>query len=80
MDLQDWQIAAVKVLGQKIGYGNLMEIAHSLWAESLSKDGTDRTSGAFYPVSINSVKKHIVKEIETSRLAMRKRIKEYLKQ
>lgn len=36
------EINAVKNLGEKIGYGNLMNIASALWAMKMSADGIER--------------------------------------
>lgn len=40
---------AVKLVGEKIGYGNLMTIASALWRRSMRDEGYP-TSGVFYPV------------------------------
>lgn len=56
------EINAVKKLGEKIGYGNLMSIASGLWSVDLQKKyGT--SSGAFIPVCIYDVKKKCRDEI-----------------
>ena len=56
------EINAVKELGEKIGYGNLMSIASGLWSVDLQKKyGT--SSGAFIPVCIYDVKKKCRDEI-----------------
>lgn len=78
MELQDSEIEAVKVLGEKIGYGNMMEIAHALWAESLSLDGVDRSSSAFYPILLSDMKKDVQSQYTPTRLQYRTRIKAYL--
>ena len=43
------EIAAVKLVGEKIGYGNLMSIASALWRRDLRQMGIPE-SGAFYPI------------------------------
>lgn len=45
----DFDVEAVKNLGEKIGYGNMMAIASVLWRESLRQDGYPLT-GAYIPV------------------------------
>lgn len=42
------EIQLVKELGQKIGYGHLMQLASSLWRKDL-KDHNYPTIGAFVP-------------------------------
>lgn len=55
MNKQEWE--AVRQLGEKIGYGNMMEIASSLWRNKLLKDGI--SFGAFIPTIEQFVlKKH----------------------
>ena len=44
----DKEFQEVKILGNKIGYGNLMSIASSLWRKSLKEKGYP-TDGAFVP-------------------------------
>jgi len=46
MNKQEFE--SVKNIGERIGYGNLMEIASALWRDSLEKQGLP-TSGAFVP-------------------------------
>ena len=36
------EILEVKALGERIGYGNMMDIASALWSMKLSDDGTER--------------------------------------
>ena len=36
------EILAVKALGERIGYGNMMDIASELWSIKLSDDGIER--------------------------------------
>ncbi|WP_226035658.1 hypothetical protein [Aquibacillus saliphilus] len=49
------QILAVKELGEKIGYGNMMTKASSLWAINL-EDKHGITTGNFIPATINMIK------------------------
>jgi len=49
------EIDAVKELGDKIGYGNMMSIASALWRRLLKKSGIPE-SGAFIPTSQSFVK------------------------
>ena len=37
--LSDYEVLSVKLLGESIGYGNLMEIASALWRRSAAKRG-----------------------------------------
>ena len=48
MSRQEYEAIAVKMLGEEIGYGNLMEWASALWRKQL-KDKGYPTSGAFIP-------------------------------
>jgi hypothetical protein len=50
------EVDAVRELGTKIGYGNLMELASALWRENLNET-IGITSGAFVPVCTYSIKK-----------------------
>ena len=43
------EIAAVKLVGEKIGYGTLMYIASALWRRDMREHGYP-TSGVFFPV------------------------------
>ncbi len=36
------EILEVKALGERIGYGNMMDIASALWSMKLSDDGIER--------------------------------------
>ena len=36
------EIIEVKALGERIGYGNIMDIASALWSMKLSDDGIER--------------------------------------
>lgn len=50
------EIRAVHRLGEQIGYGNMMDIASALWANSLERD-YGITSGAFIPTIAGMMKK-----------------------
>lgn len=39
---RDIEILEVKELGERIGYGNMMDIASALWSMKLSDDGVER--------------------------------------
>lgn len=55
------EYAAVKLVGEKIGYGNMMTIASTLWRRKLRDTGTPE-SGAFYPTCPSFIDKEIAKE------------------
>ena len=55
------EYAAVKLVGEKIGYGNLMSIAGTLWRRSLRDQGYPE-SGAFYPTCPSFIDKETAKE------------------
>ena len=55
------EIAAVKLVGEKIGYGNLMHIAGALWRRSLRNSGVPE-SGAFYPTCPSFIDKETARE------------------
>ena len=59
---REGEYAAVKLVGEKIGYGNLMSIASALWRRDLRENGIPE-SGAFYPVCPDFVDKEVAKEI-----------------
>lgn len=73
------EILAVKELGEKIGYGNMMDIASALWAMDLSNVNM---SGRIIPCHVSTVlpcmkkKDAISKELEV--LARAKEIKNVL--
>ena len=54
-DRDSADVYAVKKLGDEIGYGHLMALAHELWARHLESKGLPRT-GAFVAVSFPMVK------------------------
>jgi hypothetical protein len=68
------EVLAVKALGEKIGYGNMMSIASALWQLDL-KDRHNLDIGAFIPtITLNMKKKEGEKAIEEQ-----KRRAEYFK-
>lgn len=75
------EIRLVKELGEKIGYGNMMEIASALWAKKLDDlDGNDISTGAFIPMpfcAVNDAWWSIAKE---STLKAYRRIKDYFEE
>lgn len=48
MDRRTYEAIAVKMLGEEIGYGNLMEWASALWRKELKEKGIP-ANGAFVP-------------------------------
>ncbi len=48
MDRNTYEAIAVKMLGEEIGYGNLMEWASALWRKEL-KEKEIPVNGAFVP-------------------------------
>jgi hypothetical protein len=56
------EIAAVKLVGEKIGYGNMMYIASALWRRSMRKKGYP-TSGVFFPVLPDEKDPDMVREM-----------------
>ena len=65
------EILAVKDLGERIGYGNMMDIASALWSIKLSDDGIERIMHV--PTVEPCMKK---KEWERTRLQVLARIDE----
>ena len=65
------EIIEVKALGERIGYGNMMDIASALWSMKLSDDGIDRIMHV--PTVEPCMKK---KEWERTRLQVLARIDE----
>ena len=53
------EIAEVKLLGSRIGYGHLMELASALWREDLEKQGYP-IIGAFVPTVESFIKDEYV--------------------
>jgi hypothetical protein len=54
-----YEVQAVKDLGERIGYGNVMIIASALWAKNLkNKYGIEiESTGAFVPAALLQLKK-----------------------
>ena len=52
------EVKAVKELGEKIGYGNMMSIASALWRKSLKENGYP-ISGAFVPTCLPFIKEDL---------------------
>lgn len=52
------EIKEVKILGEKIGYGNMMGIASALWRKSLKEKGYP-ISGAFVPTCLDFIKEDL---------------------
>ena len=65
------EISEVKALGERIGYGNMMDIASALWTMKLSDDGIERIMHV--PTVEPCMKK---KEWERTRLQVLARIDE----
>ena len=65
------EIIEVKALGERIGYGNMMDIASALWSMKLSDDGIERIMHV--PTVKPCMKK---KEWERTRLQVLARIDE----
>lgn len=65
------EIVAVKVLGERIGYGNIMDIASALWTMRLSDDGVERI--ALVPAGQFEMEN---KELERKRKQVLSRIEE----
>ena len=69
------EVAQVHALGEQIGYGNLMCIAHELWARKLEQDGLPRNAAfcvvPYFDIEQNKVDEYVNDKIYT------KIIKEY---
>ena len=52
------EIKAVKELGEKIGYGNMMSIASALWRKSAKEKGHP-ISGVFVPTCLEFIKEDL---------------------
>ena len=70
---REGEYAAVKLVGEKIGYGNLMSIAGTLWRRSLRDQGYPE-SGAFIPTCPSFIDKETFKELGTEVEMMRQDI------
>lgn len=60
------EVIQVKELGEKIGYGHLMELASALWRKSLEEKGYP-ISGAFIPTIGACIEKEMFDKTENSR-------------
>ena len=63
-DRDSRDVYAVKKLGDEIGYGHLMALAHELWARHLEEKGLPR-EGAFCAVGRSMVKEEYVEDAVT---------------
>ncbi|MCP1185009.1 hypothetical protein [Paenibacillus sp. 1781tsa1] len=72
------EIEAVKSLGEKIGYGNLMDIASALWAVSL-EDKYGIKAGAFVPTVLPFINKKDRKVTEERLDSMMEHVREMIK-
>lgn len=72
----EYEIEQVKLLGEEIGYGNLMTLASALWRKKL-KDKNVPVSGAFIPICIieQNMEPYLKKETERYDLLIEKYIK-----
>lgn len=59
--IEQLEVLEVRRLGESIGYGHLMALAHELWAIDLESKGISRT-GAHVSVSITMVRDEYQKE------------------
>lgn len=62
--IEQLEVLEVRRLGESIGYGHLMALAHELWARKLETQGLPR-SGAHVAVSYPMVKDEYQKEAIT---------------
>ena len=69
------EVAQVHALGEQIGYGHLMCIAHELWARKLEQDGIPR-NGAFCVVPYFDIEQNKADEYLNDKIYT-KIIKEY---
>jgi len=60
------EVIQVKELGEKIGYGHLMELASALWRKSLEEKGYP-ISGAFIPTIGACIEKEMFDKTENER-------------
>lgn len=70
------EIEAVKELGEKIGYGNMMSIASALWRKSLKEKGYP-ISAAFVPTCLPFIKKDLQDLDKEGRELYDKMVSEY---
>ena len=71
------EILAVKELGEQIGYGNMMDIASSLWCIMLD-DKYGHSTGAFEPVCIAPIDKKYAEELKISRKKRNEQIRKII--
>lgn len=71
---REQEIRAVKALGERIGYGNMMHIASGLWAISL-EDAYGIDSGAFIPTIPLFLKKKESKRAIDAQTSMKAHIR-----
>ncbi len=45
--MSDDEVRSVRTLGERIGYGNMMNLAEGLWVEHLKSVGIENGGGAF---------------------------------
>ena len=72
------EVRMVKELGERIGYGNMMDIASSLWAIDL-EDVYNINSGAFIPAGSFQMKKVELRRTEKERIFKKKLIRKIIK-
>ena len=72
------EIEAVKELGEKIRYGNMISIASALWRKS-AKDNGYPISGAFVPTCLEFIKDDLKDLDEDGRELYDKMVNEYFK-
>lgn len=60
------EVQMVKAIGDKIGYGHLMELASALWRKDLREKGYPE-SGAFVPTILSCVEKEMAQQTESER-------------
>lgn len=67
------EILAVKELGEKIGYGNMMDIASALWSMKYSEEGD--LIYTHIPTVVCNLKKEAIPEAQTQLIARVNEIK-----
>jgi hypothetical protein len=73
------EIRAIKALGERIGYGNIMSIASGLWAVML-EDSYGIDSGAFVPTVIPLLKEDERERVISEQAYMKAHIRHELKE
>ena len=77
----DEEIRLVQELGEKIGYGNMMEIASALWARKLNDyDGNGISVGADIPILFCAVNDQWWSIAKDSTLKAYRRIENYFEE